>query len=274
MQAFYKILVAAVLFYIGYCCLLFFIQRQLIFPRYLISSPSDDYQPAAGIERIWIDINAAKVEAWYLPAKRQNPQSPAPLVIFGHGNGELIDFWPETLKRFSRFGMGLLLVEYPGYGRSTGSPSQKTITEAFVAAYDTMIRREEVDPSRIILFGRSIGGAAICTLAAERPSAALILMSAFTGLHPFAVRYLAPKFLVRDPFDNLKTISEYTAPVLILHGRQDTVIPYSHGVKLHQAGSNSKMITYEAGHNDCPPDWEQFWRDIEGFLRANGIIES
>ena len=273
MQAFYKILVGAVLFYIGYCCLLFLFQRQLIFPRYLIPSPSNDHQPAAGIEKIWIDIDAARVEAWYMPPKRQSPQSPAPLVIFGHGNGELIDFWPETLKRFTRLGMGLLLVEYPGYGRSTGSPSQKTITEAFVRAYDKMIRREEIDPSKIILFGRSIGGAAICTLAAERPSAALILMSTFTGLHPFAIRYLAPKFLVRDPFDNLKTVSEYTAPVLIMHGRHDTIIPYPHGVKLHGAGSNSKMITYEAGHNDCPPDWEQFWQDIEAFLLTNGFID-
>ena len=272
MQAVYKILVAVFLFYIGYCCLLFLLQRQIIFPRYLISIPSDGPRNMAGIEKIWLKLDFAKVEAWFLPAVTRNAESPAPLVIFGHGNGELIDFWPEALKRFSQLGMGLLLVEYPGYGRSTGSPSQQTITQTFVAAYDTVIQRKDVDPANIVLFGRSIGGGAICALAAERPSSALILMSTFTGLRPFASRYLVPKFLVRDPFDNLETIVNYSAPILILHGRHDTVIPYSHGVKLHRAGSNSKMITYEAGHNDFPPDWEQFWQDIAAFLQQHNIL--
>jgi len=273
MQAVYKILIVVVLFYVGYCCLLFLMQRQIIFPRYLISIPSDEIRHIAGIEKIWLEIDSAKVEAWFLPPVTHNPESPAPLVIFGHGNGELIDFWPETLERFSRLGMGLLLVEYPGYGRSTGSPSQRTITQTFIAAYDTVIQRKDVDPKNIVLFGRSLGGGAICALASQRPSSALILMSTFIGLRPFAARYLVPKFLVRDPFDNLKTITDYQAPILIMHGRHDTVIPYSHGLKLHGAASNSKMITYEAGHNDCPPDWEQFWLDIEAFLRESNIIE-
>ena len=80
------------------------------------------------------------------------------MVIFAHGNGELIDYWPDELKKFNDFGLGVLLVEYPGYGRSDGTPTQKSISEAFEAAYDMLVSRPDVDAERIILFGRSVGG--------------------------------------------------------------------------------------------------------------------
>jgi pimeloyl-ACP methyl ester carboxylesterase len=211
------------------------------------------------IEPWWLETSFGKVEAWYLPPAAADKPSPA--VIFGHGNGELIDYWPNELARFSAMGIGLLLVEYPGYGRSAGSPSQESIAETFILAYDRLAARRDVDRARIVLFGRSLGGGAICDLARKRPSAALILMSCFKSVSAFAVRYLAPAFLIRDPFDNLS----------VMHGRFDEVVPFGHGQALHSAARNGKMIVYEAGHNDCPPDWAVFWRDVGDFLRANGI---
>ncbi|MGB5993665.1 MAG: alpha/beta hydrolase, partial [Desulfobacterales bacterium] len=191
-----------------------------------------------------------------------------------HGNGELIDFWPDELKRFNHFGIGVMLLEYPGYGRSEGKPSQKNITETFNNAYNILIERKDVDPAKIILFGRSLGGGAVCTLAADRPSAALILMSTFTSARSFAKKYLAPGFLVRDPFNNLTVVRNYPKPVLVFHGKFDEVIPYSHGMALCKSAPHATMITYESGHNDCPPDWEIFWRDLETFLNASGIIKT
>jgi pimeloyl-ACP methyl ester carboxylesterase len=111
-------------------------------------------------------------EAWYLPPSAAD--KPAPAVIFGHGNGELIDYWPNELARFSEMGIGLLLVEFPGYGRSAGSPSQARIAETFILAYDRLAARTESIGSHR-LFGRSSGGALRSAL--KRPSAALILMS-------------------------------------------------------------------------------------------------
>lgn len=244
-------------------------QRQVMFPRGLIEVPSEDPH-IPDLERIWINTSFGKVETWFLPSPRGS--KPAPAVIFAHGNGELIDFWPQELKIFNRLGIGLLLVEYPGYGRSEGSPSQASIEETFVAAYDMLVARKDVDASRIILFGRSLGGGAVCALAAQRPSAALILMSTFISARSFAAKYLAPGFLVRDPFDNLAAVKTYPGPVLIIHGKFDEVIPYRHGVSLFQAASRGKMITYESGHNDCPPRWDTFWRDVESFLRETEII--
>jgi hypothetical protein len=169
-------------------------------------------------------------------------------------------------------GMGLLLVEYPGYGRSAGSPSQERITDVFTAAYDTIVKRPAVDASRIVLFGRSLGGGAVCQLADRRPSAAMILMSAFTSARSFAIRYLAPGFLMRDPFDNLAVVKDYPNPILILHGKHDEVVPYRHGKRLHEAAADSNMVTYDSGHNDCPPDWEKFWKDVRRFLAENDIL--
>ena len=265
-----KLIGSALLIYAAYCVLLFFLQRQVVFPRYMIPTPSVPDLKVLGIEPLWLETSFGKVEAWYLPPILAGKPSPA--VIFGHGNGELIDYWPNELGRFASMGVGLLLVEYPGYGRSAGSPSQDSISETFTLAYDRLAARKDVDPSRIVLFGRSLGGGAVCDLALKRPSAALILMSAFKSVSAFAVRYLAPAFMIRDPFDNLAAVRQYPGPVLVIHGAFDEVVPFSHGRELHAAARNGKMIAYEAGHNDCPPDWPAFWRDVEEFLRGAGVI--
>ena len=238
----------------------------------MIPLPAESAPSIPGMETIWLNTSFGNVEAWFLPPVTDRNLSPAPAVIFGHGNGEIIDYWPQELRVFSRMGIGLLLVEYPGYGRSEGSPSQNSITEAFVSAYDVLSSRKDVDASRIVFLGRSLGGGALCSLAQKRPSASLILMSSFTSVRAFAIRYLAPSFLVRDTFDNLAVVRGYPNPVLIIHGKRDAIIPFSHGQKLYQAAKKGEMITYNAGHNDCPPDWDVFWKDVEGFLRRHGII--
>lgn len=268
-----KFVLWILLFYVVYCGFIFLIQRQILFPRYLIETPSSD-ESLSSTEKIWINTASGKTEAWFLPPESMNSEKPVPVAIFAHGNGELIDFWPNELKRFNRLGIGVLLVEYPGYGRSEGMPSQKSIAVIFTKAYDFLIARKDINPAKIILFGRSLGGGAVCTLAEERPSAALILMSTFTSMRSLAKKYFVPGFLVLDPFDNLAVVRNYSKPVLLIHGRFDEVIPYSHGIRLYKAVPHAEMITYESGHNDCPPDWEIFWKDLEAFLITSGIIES
>jgi len=267
-----KIVTGSLFIYLAYCGLLFLMQRQIMFPRGLIEVPQEN-PDIPGLEQIWVDTGFGKIETWFLAPSGNRGSEPVPAVIFAHGNGELIDFWPQDLKNFNRIGIGVLLVEYPGYGRSEGSPSQASVAETFLAAYDALVARPDVDASRIILFGRSLGGGAVCLLAAQRPSAALILMSAFTSARSFATKYLAPKFLVRDPFDNLMAVKAYPGPVLVMHGKFDEVVPYRHGVSLHQAARHGKLITYQSGHNDCPPIWDVFWQDVESFLREIGVLQ-
>jgi pimeloyl-ACP methyl ester carboxylesterase len=247
-------------------------QRQIIFPRSQIQAIPPAKDNHLNIEKKWLDTEYGKIETWFMPPRQGEDEGPYPVVIFGHGNAELIDFWPEYLNNFTRLGTGVLLVEYPGYGRSEGSPSQKAITGVFTAAYDNLISRGDVDSSRIILFGRSIGGGAVCALAAVRPSAALILMSTFRSVRSLASKYLLPGFFVRDSFDNLSVVKTYAGPICIIHGVDDKLIPYAHGDALNREARQGRIITYNSGHNDCPPDWIVFWQDMESFLHEIGII--
>jgi pimeloyl-ACP methyl ester carboxylesterase len=259
--------------YSAYCLILFLLQRSMIFPRYMIPEIDTEEQQTPLLEKIQLSLHFGKVEAWYLSPVETHDPAPRPVVIFAHGNAELIDFCVQELMPFTQWGIGVLLVEFPGYGRSEGRPSEKTIAETFATAYDTITRRTEVDSDRVILYGRSLGGGAVCALLKERPAAALILMSTFTSIRSFAKRYLAPSFLIRDPFDNLETIEKYNGPVLIFHGKHDEVIPYHHGKSIYQSTPNGKFISYQCGHNDCPPDYPHFWSEIKIFLESAGLLK-
>ena len=244
-----------------------------MFPRSLIEPMDVIADAPPNRETIWLDTSEGRTETWFIPPARQSIDQPTyPLVIFAHGNAELIDFWARELSPLRRLGVGLLLVEYPGYGRSQGRPSQASITEVFVTAYDRIVKNPQVDPKRIILMGRSIGGGAACQLAAQRSTAALILMSTFTSAKAFAPKYLVPGFLVRDPFDNLDVVRKFTGPVLLIHGQHDEIIPFSHGKRLQQSARQARLIAYPCGHNDCPPRKDVFWKDIEGFLHQSGLL--
>ena len=260
--------------YLAYYGLIFFMQRHIMFPCIKISETSNISDDIPDLEKNWINAGHEKIETWFIPPSSQHGQGPRPAIIFAHGNAETIDQWPEMLKKFTELGIGVLLVEYPGYGRSTGSPSQKSITKTFVAAYDILIAREDVDPSKIILIGRSIGGGAACALATQRPSAMLILMSSFINTKTMASKYLVPGFFALDPFDNISTVRSYSGTVLVVHGKNDEVIPYKHGIALFNAAKRGRILTYNCGHNDCPPDWNIFLKDIKPILQEAGIINN
>ena len=257
------------LIYIVYCCVLFFMQKQIMFPSHRIEMPSDAGYNIAGMEKIWLQTDSGKIETWFLPPETRQP---SPAIIFAHGNAELIDMWPETLKRFTKLGIGVLLVEYPGYGRSEGSSSQSSVSKTLAAAYDMLVERKDVDDSKIILWGRSIGGGAICSLAAQRPSAMLVLMSTFINIRSLTKKYLFPGFIAPDLFNNLAVVRSYKGPVLIVHGKNDELIPYKHGLKLYKAAKQGTLLTYNCGHNDCPSDWDKFLQDIEPVLHKAGLI--
>lgn len=258
--------------YTVYCAALFLFQRRLMFPRYLAPAPPASGSPTDGVEKMQIAVSGGNIEAWFLPPRIEASGTAAPAIIFAHGNAETINDWPNMLDWLPGEGIGVLLVEFPGYGHSHGTPSQASITEAFTAAYDMIVRRGDVDENRIVLFGRSIGGGAVCALAQKRPSAAIILMSAFTSARFFASAYLAPGFLVLDAFDNLSVIQNYPNPVLVIHGTDDDIIPYAHGKALARAAARGQLISYKSGHNDCPPDWQKFREELSVFLLEAGII--
>jgi fermentation-respiration switch protein FrsA (DUF1100 family) len=142
------------------------------------------------------------------------------------------------------------------------------VTAAVVAAFDWASRRPSVDATRIVAYGRSVGGGAAAALAGARPVAAMILESTFTDVPVFARRFGVPGLLVRDRFDNLAAVRRFHRPLLILHGEHDEIIPTAHGQALHAAQPASELVLMPCGHNDCAPPWAA----IERFLEQHGLL--
>jgi fermentation-respiration switch protein FrsA (DUF1100 family) len=249
---------------------LFFGQRRMIFPG-RAAPPLREGQTFRGAQLRRLEISGAVVEAWWLPAA-PGTSYPGPAIIFMHGNYELVDEWIDSFGVLQRAGAGVLLMEYPGYGRSTGVATEASVGEAAAAAWDLLASMPgEVDPTRIVAFGRSVGGGAACTLLSQRPIAALVLSSAFTSISAYARRYLLPGFLVRYHFDNEQAVRVFRGPVLIQHGTRDVTVPFPHGERLASVAEDGQLLTYDCGHNDCP--WERMLADVIDFLRAQGLLD-
>jgi fermentation-respiration switch protein FrsA (DUF1100 family) len=248
------------------------IQRLLVFPRYLTRPQPSAGDRIAGLDRIWHDTPDGRVEAWLIPGDGASAERPAPLVVFAHGNGELIEHWPEELAPYRRMGVSLLMPEYRGYGRSAGSPSEQAIADDFEAIVARVAERPDIDASRIVYHGRSIGGGVVCALSRRRAPRALILSSTFTSVADIARRFLVPRFLVLDPFDNTAALRRFAGPTLIVHGLHDGVVPVAHAHELSRLAPQARLVLYDADHNDCPPDPVPFWAEVERFLGEAGIL--
>jgi pimeloyl-ACP methyl ester carboxylesterase len=246
---------------------MYFLQPTFTFPRPPLASARPHALTAAGGEALWSEVDGQRVEAWLLPGSATRP---APLLIYTHGNGELIDYWADEFALLRAAGVHILLVEYPGYGRSGGSPSESSVTAALIAAHDRVAADPRVDARRIIGYGRSLGGGAIGQLAAQRPLAALVLESTFTSLTDIVRRYFIPDLLVRNRFDTRRVLTNFPGPVLLLHGLFDEVIPVAHARALKAAVPAAELHVFPCGHNNCPRQWEL----VLSFLAANGVCRA
>lgn len=246
-----------------------YFEQWLLFP----APPPPAQAPQAGpaLAQTWLESAGDRVEAFLLLPELP-PGARAPLVIHAHGNGELVDYWLPELTPLTERGIAVLLVEYPGYGRSSGTPSEDSIQRAFAAGYDWAVANPRIDPSRVVGYGWSLGGGAICALARVRPLAALILESTFTGVRDFLAARASPvvalRSLAHNGFDNLEVLRDYRAPVLVIHGERDTMIPAAHARELAQAARSSELLLVDCRHNDCPRQWPA----VLGFLRKHQLL--
>jgi fermentation-respiration switch protein FrsA (DUF1100 family) len=257
--------VVLALFVIGPLIATWAIQRYVTFPR----PPDNAWNPEArtdnGGEQLWLDADGARVEAWYLPPTAGSP--PTPLIIYAHGNAELIDMRAADFATLRAGGIGVLQVEYPGYGRSAGSPSESSLTAALVAAYDWAAHEPRVDARRIAGYGRSLGGGAIAQLAARRTLVALIFESTFYNFEDVVMEYGVPRWLLINHFDTGAVVRKYPGPVLLMHGTRDRVFASENAERLAEAAGRSTLHLDACGHNDCPRHWEL----VRRFLAQNGV---
>lgn len=258
-----RLLLLAVLAWLIYAGLMYATQRSLVFAGAGWPAPP----PPAGVSRIELVAGTARCEGLWLPAAVDGP---APAIVFAHGNAEIADHAVAEFWYWQRAGFHVLLVEYPGYGRCPGAPSQAAIDALFVAAFDWLAADPRVDPARIVGFGRSLGSGPIAALAAARPLAAVVLQSGFARTAMFAHARGLPGFLVRDRWDNLARLRAWGGPVHAAQGRHDDVIPPAHGARL-AALPKVRFVWLDCGHNDCPFH-DPAWLDgVAAFLGAHGI---
>lgn len=251
------------LLYALYAGTLFLAQDQMLYPTGLVSAPEQPRLPDAESELWQIPVAGGTAEAWLL--RPLNGAREYPVLLHGHGNGDVIDFLPPLFQWPRERGWGVLLVEYPGYGRSAGKPGEESIRALFTAAYDRLAARADVQQDRIVGYGWSLGGGAVCTLVGNRPLAGLLLRSTFTGLEEFAHRHLVPAFLLRDRYDNLSAVRRFQGPVAVFHGTEDTTIPYSMGRQLAEA-ADVPLHSFPCGHNGCPGKEIEFWQAAQPLL--------
>ena len=205
--------------------------------------------PPAGVEERWISTaDGQRLHAWSARATRS-----APTLLWSHGNAGNIDSRRDLLLALARRGLGVLAYDYRGYGKSTGSPDEAGVYLDALAAFDSEVAGGR-PPGDIVCFGESLGGAVSIELATRRPCGAVVVVSTFTRLADVARRHYGPLgALAGDRFNALGRISRLSAPVLVVHGDQDEIVPFELGQRLYEAAPAPRRFLRlaGAGHNDA-----------------------
>ena len=251
-----RLLVLAALVYLGWCGVMLFKQTDLVFPRHFANANIGEAPRRPDLRQLWIDgAGGARVEAWLFLAGPITPEQVErrPCVVIFHGNADLIDHMTEYADFYQSRGVHACLMEYRGYGRSTGTPSERDVVADATALIDMLAARPEIDPKRIILHGRSLGAAVAAQAAARRTPAALVLESPFLSVTHFASRFGVPGFLVKHPFRTDRVLPGLAAagvPILIMHSREDEIIPFAHAQRLLALVPSARLVELTGGHND------------------------
>jgi fermentation-respiration switch protein FrsA (DUF1100 family) len=236
----------------AYCLivlLFYFLQRHLIY----FPSAEQGLSPAlAGVSEMDIVLlhtaDGLTLKAWYYSSP-----SPTTLVYF-HGNAGHIGNRAQLVKPFLRAGYGVLLVTYRGYSGNPGKPSEEGLYQDGRAAMEFLIQNN-IPSKNIVLYGESIGTAVAIQMATEYSVGAVVLHAPFPSLADvgqFHYPFIPVKWLIKDRFSSLKNAKKVHAPVLILHGANDIIVPPLFGQQVFKALSEPKRIEYlpHVGHND------------------------
>ena len=176
------------------------------------------------------------------------------VLLWFHGNAGNLSHRSDLMFRLAMTPAQVFIVDYRGYGRSEGKPSERGLYLDARAAWRYLVEERRVPPNRIVLFGKSLGGAVAIDLATEVEPAGLIVQSAFTSIPDMAARHFpfVPRALLRTRMDSLSKIGDVEVPKLFIHSDADEVAPYELGRRLYEAAPKPKRFyTVEgAGHND------------------------
>jgi fermentation-respiration switch protein FrsA (DUF1100 family) len=247
-QMMLKWLFAVVLLYGGLVALLYVAQRSLqYFPERQHMTPSASGLPEAE-EAVLDTVDGERVIVWHVP-----PRGAQPVFLYFHGNGGSLRWRDERFRALIADGSGLVALSYRGYGGSSGRPTETGLTEDAATAYSFAVAGHPAE--RIVLWGESLGSALAIALAAEKPVGRLVLEAPFTsaaGVAAVHLWFVPVRMIMKDQYRSDLRVGNVTAPVLVVHGENDAIVPVTLGERLYdliRAPKRFVRIT-GAGHND------------------------
>jgi fermentation-respiration switch protein FrsA (DUF1100 family) len=262
--------------YGGLLALLYFFQSRLLyFPDLGREVSTTPRTVGLAFDEVWLDVEPhVRLHAWYVPRDR-----PKGVALILHGNAGSIALRVDWLRMFHELGYASFVVDYRGYGRSTGAPSESGTYADAQAAWDHLVRVRGIPARDVVILGESLGGAIAAWLAARTTPRALILQSAFTsvpdvaaGIYPFfPVRWIS-----RFNYDTRASLREISVPLLVAHSRADEVIPFHHGQSLYAAAREPKrFLELSGGHNEGFIFTRRAWvESLAAFLDAAGMRDA
>jgi len=245
------------------------------------AQPAMVFYPARGLDAtpsdwglIYEDVNlvtpdGVRLYGWYAPRTGSKR-----VVLLLHGNAGNISHRGDSIAIFHRLGLNVLIVDYRGYGQSSGTPTEQGLYTDAMTAWRYLTDTRGFDPGHIVVFGRSLGGAVAAELATRVRPAALIVESTFDSARSMAnaaFPLLSRLIVLRYRFDTRSRVRRVRCPVLVVHSQDDEIIPHYMGQRIFQAANRPKeMLTLHGDHNtgfvQSRPEYE---RGLGGFLERS-----
>lgn len=240
------LLITLLVGYVAIVALAYFKQRSLMyFPDRTRTTPAGAGLPQAE-EAELATSDGERVIVWHIP-----PRGERPVVLYFHGNGGALMWRADRFRRIIADGTGLIALSYRGYGGSTGQPSEAGLLRDAEAAYAFATARYPAE--RLALYGESLGSGVAVALAAERKVGKVILEAPFSSavdVGAAAYPFLPVRLLMHDTFRSDERIGKVTAPVLVLHGTDDNVVPIAYGERLYALITAPKaFVRLPGGHH-------------------------
>ncbi len=223
------------------------------------------------------------LHGWFVPATNATFT-----VLYCHGNGGNMMHFLNTVNFLNKLGLNCFIFDYRGYGESQGTPSEKGTYLDARAAYRWLTRKKGVEPQQIILFGWSLGGSIAAYLATKSQSAGLVIENAFTSYSAIGQKffpYMPVKLFARFDYPTIDYVSKVTCPVLVIHSKNDEVIPFELGLEIYDAANEPKRFVEIVGrhqrrHRHIPGKtktgdaYEKAWTNWLTFLKESIDIEN
>jgi fermentation-respiration switch protein FrsA (DUF1100 family) len=243
-----RVLLTALVILLVLVVLIIFGQRRLLYPVRYVNRLKPSETPTRKI--LFRLTQGPRVEAWLLLPQKMPPRG---LIVHAHGNGEILD---QIETEYEHYGSdensyAVLMPEYRGYSRSEGRPAKAEILEDFEYFLGEVLKLYPELRTKMVYHGRSLGGGVVSELAKRVAPRGLILESTFSSVADVArEQFFIPRSWVWDDYSPASLLKEFKDPVLVIHGRQDDVIPFTHAERNLKTASDAELLALDGRHSD------------------------